>query len=200
MRTLKNLIGTAIGFLMVLAFGLAMLALVYSLAASQTPALRTFAQEVTQEIRCAAGFPAVDSQCVKNAFAALEAEWAEVQAALAEAEAELERIAAREEELRALSAAVESFNLFENSERPYGIVTTGVRFASILEPEVWERAWCYVSRDIVGPVDPRIDVGFQNFGDPIEWARARDLHLEEVGLTRAQFDDAREHCAFPEAK
>jgi hypothetical protein len=206
MKRLSSAVGTAVGFMMVLSFGIAILALVYNLAASQVPGLHGATHNTIQALRCMVGVPAPDSPCFAAEVEALEAEREVVEAALsvaegtlAEAEAELAQIAAREAELRSLSASVESFNLFESVERPYGTVTTGVRFPSILEPERWERAWCYVSRDVDGPVDPRIDVGIQNFGEAIQWAQARDPHLAEVGISRAQFEDARENCAFPDA-
>ena len=70
MRRIKGAIGTAIGFCMAAGFTCLILALVYSLASEQMPALKS----IWPELRCVAGFPENGSSCASQEIATLEDE------------------------------------------------------------------------------------------------------------------------------
>ncbi|MEO0697851.1 MAG: hypothetical protein AAFY84_17350 [Pseudomonadota bacterium] len=70
MSAIKRMIGTAIGFAMVLAFTAGIVTLVLSLASEQLPGIKT----IGAELRCIAGFPEAGSECVAQELAVLENE------------------------------------------------------------------------------------------------------------------------------
>ncbi|UWQ19059.1 hypothetical protein [Jannaschia sp. M317] len=62
MTAIKRILGTAIGFVMVLAFTGTITAIVFSLAVPDKTALREF----WEEVRCIAGYPVAGSQCAQD--------------------------------------------------------------------------------------------------------------------------------------
>lgn len=64
MTAIKTALGTAIGFLMVLAFTGTITAIVVSLALPD----KTLLRNVWEDVRCLVGYPAIDSDCVLEAI------------------------------------------------------------------------------------------------------------------------------------
>ncbi len=83
MKTIKTALGTAIGFLMVLAFTGTITAIVVSLALPD----KTILRNVWEELRCIAGYPEAGSDCVLDAIGRAQDAVAAANQRRAEAEA-----------------------------------------------------------------------------------------------------------------
>ncbi|QEW21468.1 hypothetical protein LA6_003679 [Marinibacterium anthonyi] len=194
MKALKGMFGTAIGFAMAAAFSAGIIALVLSLAAEQLPGLKALGTQ----LRCIAGIPAEGSACVAEKFAALEAAHRAVEAERDDLVRQATEYEARRKELEALNGLVENYSQFQTETLRFGKVSTGIRFASVLKPEVWSEAWCYLDRDVRG-LRRQITLGNQTSGEAVRWTRVSPAQLSDADLTRAQLDQAKAACHFPEA-
>ncbi len=193
MTTIKRMVGTAIGFVMVAAFSTGIIVLVLSLASKQVPGIKT----IGEELRCIVGVPDADSPCIAEQLAALDEERQGLEAerdAFARTAAEH---AAREAELEALNNRVENYSQFQTVKLSVGTIQTGVRFASVLQPEVWSEAWCYLDRTVQG-LPRKITLGKRSAGQLIRWSRVSQAQLHDADLTRAQLEEAKSACRFPE--
>lgn len=200
MKKFNNGIGTAIGFLMVTVFTGGIAALVLDLATEDLPAIG----KIGGELRCMAGIPAEDSACVGDKLRALEKERDAAGKAKDEARAqrdELERqiaaYEARQRELAELGQKVENFNLFQTEDLPFGTVTTGAKFASVLEPEIWSDAWCYLQSAGRGAADNHVTLGHLQRGQAVVWSTYAPEDLREAGLNSDQFAQAKAACNWP---
>lgn len=161
--------------------------------------------EIIKLIRCKAGIPTADSACVSGIIDELQKERRLVEDSKRATETErdalasqIEEYGARQVELEALSARVSNFNLFESVSLPFGSVSTGVRFATVLRPEEWTKAWCYLDSTSSSGLPRKITLGNQDAGKPVKWETATEAALQDAGITRAQFESAKKSCKFPD--
>jgi len=194
MRQLQNVTGISIGAFMACAFLLAVLALVGVLAAEKVPALGEF----IDDLRCAADVPSPQSRCVAETIAAIKREQQEIEAERDRLAAQAEKNARRQAELEALNGKVENYSQFQTEALRFGRVTTGTRFASILQPEVWSNAWCYLDRTVSGGLSRKLELGNQNAGQQVVWASITAKHLADADISQTQLEEAKAACRFPE--
>ncbi|MEI4233001.1 hypothetical protein [Roseovarius sp. D22-M7] len=192
LRWFQHAVGSSIGTVMVYVFSGLLCALVVTSVAEEIPELA----ELIHEVRCIIGFPAEGARCISDEIDSLRDLQEETAHKNRELEERLQAQETREEELAALSTKVENFSLFESETLDFGVVTTGVRFGTVLRPEEWSHAWCYTDRTVRG-LARRIAVGEQDAGKPIVWHRVSDAELQDADLTRAQLEQAQTACHFP---
>jgi hypothetical protein len=161
--------------------------------------------EIIELIRCKVGIPAVGSTCVSDIIDELEQDRRLVDEARRATEAERDELAAqideygaRQAELESLSARVSNFNLFETENVLFGSVSTGVRFATVLRPEEWSKAWCYLDSTSRSGLPRKLTLGNQLASQPVIWEIVTDAALQDAGISRAQFEKAKTVCRFPE--
>jgi len=193
MKELGQITGTAIGVAMVGAFATGIGALVLGLASEQLPALKT----IGSEIRCLVGVPAQGSTCVSDQINALDDQRRLIEQERDTLARQIAEYEARQHELEALNGQVENYSQFQDVTLPFGAVTTGIRFASVLEPEAWSEAWCYLDRTVRG-LPRKITLGNRAAGEAVRWTRVSDAQLRDADLTRAQLEQAKAACQFPE--
>ena len=178
MRAIKSMIGTAIGFAMVLAFTAGIIALVLSLASERLPGIRSLGSE----LRCIAGFPAADSDCVANEMAALEAA----------------RIALEEEyeQLGDLIAA-QDFVFTQGDELKDGIhLVVGTLYADAARQSGLIRSFCWAVVDH-GGLDPRVGLAVLHGDGRKEDVSVRASDLALLEMVAGEVDAARAACPFP---
>ncbi|MGR3662308.1 MAG: hypothetical protein ACU0CA_14175 [Paracoccaceae bacterium] len=175
------------------------------LAALILSAQVTIKPEAIELIRCKIGIPAAESVCVSDIIDELQDARRLVEEARRATEAERDALASqieeygtRQAELESLSARVSNFNLFETVSLPYGSVSTGVRFATVLRPEEWTKAWCYLDSTSSSGLPRKITLGNQDAGKPVKWETVTKAALQDAGITRAQFERAKKSCKFPD--
>jgi hypothetical protein len=152
-----------------------------------------------EDVRCHFGVPAEGSTCVSDMISALNASRVAVEEERDQLQQEIEGYRQRQRDLEALNGTVENYSLFHKEQLRFGEVTTGIRFESVLSPEAWSRAWCYlVPSNSSGALRPHIELGIQEAGRAIQWSSLSDGELSDLDLSRGQIERAREHCKFPE--
>lgn len=191
-KILRHIFAVNVGIALAYVFAGLMFLLVINKVSQEFP---VFAEFIT-DMRCAVGFPAEDAQCVRSEIEILREKEKATAKKLGELEARLKALDDREAELAALSGKVTNFSLFEQVDLDFGPVSTGVRFATVLKPEDWSAAWCYVDLSVRG-FARKVDLGKQDAGAPIKWSRISDAQLRDANLSRAQFERAKEACQFP---
>ncbi len=196
MRKMSGAFGLTIGFAMVCAFMAVVVALILFLAARQIPELSSG----MEDIRCVLGIPAQGSPCVRDEIEALTKARSNIEAERNALARKIEETEKRRAELEALNNSVENYSLFESENLSFGSVTTGVKFTSVLEPEIWSSAWCYLSIDTGGAASTRIDLGRKTRGQAISHAEITGAILRDTGLTPTQIAQAREACAWPDGE
>lgn len=204
MNKIKEMIGTVLGLLLAILFSGSIIAIVLTMAFPDGPSI----QGIWDDLRCASGYPVPGSDCVQDLIR--KAQDARDQAKSASDEAirklqtdrdqlsrQIKENIARQEELGALSERVKNFNLFQTKTLEFGVVTTGVKFASVLEPEVWSDSWCYLERTY-NDLPRNLTLGKKASGKTIVWTDVTATMLSDAGLTDAMFNEARSACQFPE--
>lgn len=204
MNKIKEMIGAVLGLLLTTLFSGGIIAIVLSMAFPDGPSIGS----IWADLRCSSGYPAPGSDCVQDLIR--EAQNARDQAQSASDETirklqaerdqlarQVEQNGARQEELGALSESVKNFNLFQNKTLEFGEVSTGVKFASVLEPEVWSDSWCYLDRTYNG-LPRHLPLGNKASGKAVVWTDVTATMLSDAGLTDAMFYEARAACQFPE--
>lgn len=193
MKKLEQITGTTIGVAMVGAFAVGIGALVLGLASEQLPALKT----IGSEIRCLVGVPAKGSTCVADQIEALDDQRRLIERERDTLARQIAEYEARQRELEALNGQVENYSQFQDVTLPFGSVTTGIRFASVLEPEAWSESWCYMDRTVRG-LPRKVTLGNRSAGEAVRWSRVSAAQLRDADLTRAQMEWAKAACQFPE--
>lgn len=205
MKTLKGIFGSIIGGLMVLFFSGGIIATVLIMAFPDTLSI---GKSIWADLRCASGYPAQGSDCVQDlirkaqdardqAKSASDETIRKLQAERDQLALQVEQNGARKEELGALSASVKNFTLFRNKTLEFGVVKTGVKFASVLEPEVWSDSWCYLDRTY-NELPRHLPLGNKASGKAVVWTNVTETMLRDAGLTDAMLNEARSACQFPE--
>lgn len=204
MNKIKEMIGTVLGLLLAILFSGSIIAIVLTMAFPDGPSI----QGIWDDLRCASGYPAPRSDCVQDLIR--KAQDARDQAKSASDEAirklqadrdqlsqQIKENIARKEELGALSERIKNFNLFQTNTLEFGVVTTGVKFASVLEPEVWSDSWCYIERTY-NDLQRNLKLGNKASGKAVVWTDVTEAMLRDAGLTDAMLNEARAACQFPE--
>lgn len=111
--------------------------------------------------------------------------------------------AAMEERLKtmeAIESRVSSFNLFTSKAWRGGLsVTTGVEYSSFVKAQEWSHSWCYMPVKAASGVEIHLKLAKQFKGKMMEPDAVTDTELSAVSLTRADIDQARLLCSFPDA-
>lgn len=195
MEKLRHTFGTTVGLVLAVLFTIGTLALVFSLASERLPALKG----IGAEIRCILGMPEAGSQCVMDEVNQLRRERETVARERDELARQMAAHQERQRQLEAMSEQVTNYSQFRSERISIGEVTTGTRFASVLQPEEWTTSWCYLARSVRGGLNAHIEIGTRNAGQSIRWNRHSDAQLREARLTRDQIETAQSACRFPEA-
>lgn len=194
MKRIKSAIGTAIGVIMVIFYVGVISYVVLEMAIEKDPSL----EERRQQVLCIIGLPSADSDCINDQLAELREEQ---RAVIAERD-QLARVTAdyetRQRELEARNATVENYTQFQSQIFSFGSVSMGITFASVLEPEVWSKAYCYLAVGGQGASRIHVDLAAQEQDESIKWERISTSDLMDIGLTENQFTQAKTACHFPE--
>lgn len=194
MENLRNAFGTVIGLVMSILFALGTSALVLSLAADKLPAL----EGIGNSLRCMIGIPAADSQCVLDQVNNLKRERQIVADERDKLAHEMAAHQERQRQLAAMGEKVTNYSQFQSAKLPFGEVTTGTEFSSVLRPEDWTTSWCYLRRKVGGGFVRQLDLGRREAGKPVHWYRFSDEQIRDADWTREQVEAASASCKFPE--
>jgi len=178
MSAIKRMIGTAIGFAMVLAFTAGIVTLVLSLASEQLPGIKT----IGAELRCIAGFPEAGSECVAQELAVLENE----RSALAEERERLGDV-----------IAAQDFVFSQGDELKDGVnLVVGTLYANAARQTGLIRSFCWAIIDN-GGLDPRVGLAVLHGDGRIEDVAVRADDLTLLEMSAGDVDAARSACPFP---
>lgn len=178
MSVIKRMIGTAIGFAMVLAFTAGIIALVLSLASEQLPGIKV----VGAELRCIAGFPQAGSECVAQELAALEDE---------------RRALEEERERLGDVIAAQNFVFSQGDELKDGVnLVVGTLYADATSQTGLIRSFCWAIIDN-GGLDPRVGLAVLHRDGRIEDVAVRADDLALLEMSAGEVHAARTACPFP---
>lgn len=145
-------------------------------------------QEVRDGVACQLGF---SQECLWQELQEERRELREMR----KRTAELEALHAR---LAALEHASSSYTLFSHDRNGSHQVSTGIRFASLLEPDQLVAGWCYIELGVRNGIDT--DLPIARFDDDLRVQR-HDISaaaLRQAGLDRDDITDALTRCAWPD--
>lgn len=178
MTAIKSMIGTAIGFAMVIAFTAGIVALVLSLASDQMPGLKSLGSE----LRCVAGFPQPGSECVARKLAVLEDE---------------RRALDEERERLGDVIAAQSFVFTQGDQLKDGInLVVGTLYSEAASQTGLIRSFCWAIVDS-GGLDPRVGLAVLHADGRIEDVAVRAGDLALLEMSAGAVDAARAACPFP---
>lgn len=116
---------------------------------------------------------------------------------LEERHAELQQLYDR---LAKLEYASESFVVFyENTDGPHE-VTTGHRYASLIEPGQFLTGWCYIDRPKDHGVSRNVFIADISADGEVTNTDITDDALASAGLTRREVEAALRRCIWPELR
>jgi|GEM_PF-5841621 len=179
MKLLKDIFGTLIGMVMVLVFALAIIALIFSLAADQMPGLRA----LTADARCLTGLASDASVCGRGEIARLN-----------------DKVAALGEELEVAKNGSGGQNLvFEQGVDVTDVVSVvvGTIFRQKAGQNVPVRSFCFVNLDDKG-LDPRLVLAIKEPDGTISEGVITVSDLALFGIGAADIHAARRACQFPD--
>lgn len=178
MSAIKRMIGTAIGFAMVLAFTAGIIALVLSLASEKLPGIKA----IGSELRCISGFPEAGGECVAQELAALEAE---------------RRALEEERERLGDVIAAQSFVFSQGDQLKDGVnLVVGTLYADATRQTGLIRSFCWAIIDN-GGLDPRVGLAVLRDDGRIEDVAVRADDLALLDMDANEIDVARSSCPFP---
>lgn len=146
-------------------------------------------QAAIDEARC---YLKLDEECAKQA---LEEKRQELNA-LQERYDDLQAIYDR---LEKLDFASESFVVFYKDRLGPHQVTTGHRYASLIEPGQFTKGWCYIDLSDDGGVSRDMFVAYLDADGDIRIVEHDDDTLVAADVTRADLVNALNRCHWPEA-
>jgi hypothetical protein len=178
MNKIKHVIGTAIGVAMVVAFAAFILALVLSLASEQLPAIKT----IWTDVRCLAGFPEINSACVREQLAELR----------------LQRLGLEEERERILGIIGAQRLVFtQGKQLKDGIsLVVGTLYQDGAAQAGLLRSFCWAIVDNPG-LDPRVGLAVKHADGRIKDADIGAAELALLGISGRAASAARAACPFP---
>ena len=146
-------------------------------------------EEAIEEISCRLD---LSQECVRDELAEERRRLEELRARTGELEALYER-------LTRLDHASESFTLFYSDYSGPNTISSGHRYASLIDPETFISGWCYIH--LPSPAGVSIDLFVARMGADriVTRETVSDEALAESGLTQADIDAALQHCRWPEA-
>lgn len=199
MTAIKRALGTAIGFMMVVAFTGHIAAIVFSLAVPDKTAIREF----WEEVRCIAGYPVAGSQCAQDAIrraddavAAANQRRADAEAAQRAAE-EAQRVA--EDALRAAEDALARGDL-EFTQGPAlkdGVsLVVGTIYLDAASRTGLQRSFCWAIID-EGGLDPRVGLAIRDASGQVSVLPLGDDDIALMELEAAEATAAHASCPWP---
>lgn len=185
MTAIKRVFGTAIGFLMVLAFTGMITAIVISLALPDKTVLR----ETWQEIRCLAGYPVAGSDCVKAA----------IRRANDAVDAANQRRANAEAAQRAAEDALARGDL-EFTQGPAlkdGVsLVVGTIYLDVANRTGLVRSFCWAIID-EGGLDPRVGLAIRDASGQVSILSLSDNDIALMELEPGEAAAAHASCPWP---
>lgn len=179
MSAIKRMVGTAIGFAMVMAFTAGILSLVLSLASEQQPGINALGAE----LRCLAGIPKAGSACMAEKIAALEAERR-----------------ALEQDRKSLGdvIAAQDFVFTQGAQLKDGVnLVVGTLYRDAATRSGLIRSFCWAVVDN-GGLDPRVGLAVLQSDERIEDVTVGAGELALLEMSAGEVDAARAACPFPE--
>lgn len=192
MTAIKRALGTAIGFVMVVAFTGTIAAIVFSLAVPDKTALREF----WEEARCIAGYPVSGSQCAQDAIRRADDAVAAANQRRAEAE-EAQRAA--EDAQRAAEDALARGDL-EFTQGPAlkdGVsLVVGTIYLDVASRTGLQRSFCWAIID-EGGLDPRVGLAIREASGQVSILPLSDDDIALMELEPGEAADAHASCPWP---
>lgn len=192
MKTIKTAFGTAIGFLMVLAFTGTIAAIVFSLAVPDKTAIREF----WEEARCIAGYPVSGSQCAQDAIRRADDAVAAANQRRAEAE---EALRAAEDAQRAAEDALARGDL-EFTQGPAlkdGVsLVVGTIYLDVASRTGLQRSFCWAIID-EGGLDPRVGLAIREASGQVSILPLSDDDIALMELEPGEAAAAHASCPWP---
>lgn len=179
MKTIKTFLGTVLGFAMVVTFTMGVSALVLSLAAEQFPEVTS----IKATLRCIAGVPDDDSQCVSDLVATLRLEREAIE---------------RERQQLSDDIAKQNFVFVEGEKlRDSVSLVVGTLYQDASQQTGLIRSFCWVIVDS-GGLDPRVGIAIKHSDGRVEDVALDRADLALLQLNAQDVDAARAACPFPD--
>ena len=102
------------------------------------------------------------------------------------------------ERLSRLEFASESFVIFYENKDGEMTVTTGHRYASLIEPGKFVKGWCYIELPSPAGTSRNFFIANMNSDASVTPSHITETALKHAGLSRADVVAARERCTWPE--
>jgi hypothetical protein len=185
MIAIKRMLGTAIGFVMVLVFTGAIAALVLSLALPNKAILK----DAIEDLRCLAGYPSAGSTCAQDQIR---------QADAATAAANRQRAAAEAARQAAEDALVSGdLEFAQGPELKYGVsLVVGTIYQDAVTQSGLVRSFCWAIVDS-GGLDPRVGVATRDATGAVTVLDLSDADLALLELDASEVSAALASCPWP---
>lgn len=199
MKTIKTVFGTAIGFLMVLAFTGTIAAIVFSLAVPDKTAIREF----WEEVRCIAGYPVANSQCAQDAIRraddavdAANRRRAEAEAAQRAAE-ESQRAAEEAQRVAEDALARGDLEFTQGPALKDGVsLVVGTIYLDVASRTGLQRSFCWAIID-EGGLDPRVGLAIRDASGQVSVLPLGHDDIALMELEPAEAATAHASCPWP---
>lgn len=199
MKTIKTVFGTAIGFLMVLAFTGTIAAIVFSLAVPDKTAIREF----WEEVRCIAGYPVAGSQCAQDAIRraddavdAANRRRAEAEAAQRAAE-EAQRAAEEAQRVAEDALARGDLEFTQGPALKDGVsLVVGTIYLDVASRTGLQRSFCWAIID-EGGLDPRVGLAIRDASGQVSVLPLGHDDIALMELEPAEAATAHASCPWP---
>lgn len=149
-------------------------------------------QEMIDKVTC---FVGLNEDCI---IADLREENRQLDDELAAKRTELAGLEALRDRLAEMDYASESFVVFYSTDIAGMQVVSGNRYASLLKPNEFDAAWCYIELPDIGGVDAKLSIARMGFGRSVEPHDITETALNRAGISRSQLTTALSACHWPE--
>ena len=174
----------------VFACGAALTALYLIDNIDETPGIR--------QLQCLVGIERADCPRQMKEMARLRQELATERARLVAMRNQIAGLESLRDRLASLEHSSESFTVFYDNNEGRHIVTTGHRYASLVEPEMFQSGWCYIDLDFRRGLATDLYIARINADLVVTPAPITDDVLVNAGLTRTEIADALRRCQWPD--
>lgn len=142
-----------------------------------------------QKLTCRYG---LSTQCLEDELEKKRREMRALQLRMAELEALYKR-------LSKLDHASESFVVFYTNRGGSHTVTSGHRYASLIEPGRFKAGWCYIDLPNAGGISRNFYIARMGSSGDVSPNHIGDESLSNAGLTRHDVSEALTRCRWPDA-
>ena len=145
-------------------------------------------QDFIDDVSCRLG---LSTDCIREELASERRRLAEMQTRLGQLQAVYDRLAR-------LEHASESFAIFYTDHSGQYPVTTGHRYASLIEPGTFVAGWCYIDLPGPGSVSVNFYLARMDAGRTLMPEVVSDDALGRADLSRTEVVAARHRCQWPD--